>query len=78
MGGIRHTPSPEQVAHLQALGLPASLAALQRGRLKAAFLTAALQWHPDRHAGVAAKASAEARFKVVKEAYEALLPQAVA
>jgi curved DNA-binding protein CbpA len=54
-----------------ALGLPPD-AVLQQAALKAAFHSAAKRWHPDRHAAPDAKTAAEARFKAVKEAYEAL------
>lgn len=63
--------------YLSVLGLPAD-ATLQRAALKAAFHKAAMQWHPDMHAGEHAKAAAEAKFKLVKEAYESLVLRAAA
>jgi DnaJ family protein B protein 4 len=63
--------------YLAALGLPSN-AALQRSQIKAAFHKAAMQWHPDKHPEPAAKATAEAKFKLVKEAYESLVMRAVA
>jgi DnaJ family protein B protein 4 len=63
--------------HLAALGLPSN-ASLQRSQIKAAFHKAAMQWHPDKHPEPAAKATAETKFKLVKEAYESLVVQAAA
>ena len=58
---------------LKLLGLPQEQGALEKGQLRTAFLRAAMQWHPDKHVETEAKCMAEKRFKLVKEAYEALV-----
>jgi DnaJ-class molecular chaperone len=41
--------------------------------LKSSLRAAAMKWHPDRHAGAAAKRDAEAEFKKCYDAYDALV-----
>ena len=43
--------------------------------LKKAYRREAIKWHPDRHPDGPAKVAAEAKFKRVSEAYQALLPR---
>jgi hypothetical protein len=72
-GGRPAAHPPTTVEHLRALGLPHT-AALERATLKAAFHRQAMAHHPDKHlhAGAAAKAAAEAKFKAARLAYEEL------
>ena len=55
-----------------ALGI-APGAALNKTLLKSSLRAAAMKWHPDRHAGAAAKRDAEAAFKKCYDAYDALV-----
>lgn len=55
-----------------ALGI-APDAALDITLLKSSLRAAAMKWHPDRHAGAAAKRDAEAAFKKCYDAYDALV-----
>ena len=55
-----------------ALGI-APGAALDKTLLKSSLRAAAMKWHPDRHAGAAAKRDAEAAFKKCYDAYDALV-----
>ena len=55
-----------------ALGI-APGAALDMTLLKSSLRAAAMKWHPDRHAGAAAKRDAEAEFKKCYDAYDALV-----
>jgi hypothetical protein len=59
---------PDRVA----LGI-APGAALDMRTLKSSLRAAAMKWHPDRHAGAAAKRDAEAEFKKCYDAYDALV-----
>ena len=59
---------PDRVA----LGI-APGAALDMITLKSSLRAAAMKWHPDRHAGAAAKRDAEAEFKKCYDAYDALV-----
>jgi curved DNA-binding protein len=55
--------------YYETLGVPRGASA---DEVKKAYRKLALQWHPDRHEGAAAKKDAEARFKRISEAYEVL------
>lgn len=71
-GGAWSAGSDSQMqSSLRALELT-SAASLDAKTLRAAFLRAAKQWHPDRHAPEA-RAQAEARFKEAQAAYDYLL-----
>ena len=55
-----------------ALGIAPGVA-LDKTLLKSSLRAAAMKWHPDRHAGAAAKRDAEAAFKKCYDAYDALV-----
>lgn len=55
-----------------ALGIAPGVA-LDKTLLKSSLRAAAMKWHPDRHAGAAAKRVAEAAFKKCYDAYDALV-----